>query len=600
MEQHAVLTNVLIYFGAAVAAVAVARAVGLGSVLGYLIAGVAIGPWALGLVRNVQTILHFSEFGVVMMMFLIGLELEPRRLWSLRRGIFGYGGLQMVACALAIYLLGVMLGASWRVALVAALGLSLSSTAIALAILGERNLRNSPAGTVSFGILLFQDIAAIPLIALLPLLGGVGTPGGGHWTAIARAVAVIAAVVLGGRFLLRPALRKIAALDAREIFTAFALFLVAGLAYLMQSVGVSMALGTFLGGVLLADSEYKHALEADIEPFKGLLLGLFFMAVGMSIDFGIFVAHPWQVIGLVLLLCVIKTVVLTLISRVMAIARPQRLLFAFVLSQGGEFAFVVFAAAAAGRIIPAAVASLLTLVVALSMVMTPLLMVLHDRLIAPRANRRDVRPDDTIASQHNPVLIAGFGRFGQIVGRLLYSQGIGVTVLDHDPDQIDLLREFGLKVFYGDAGRMDLLDSAGAAEAKILVVAIDGVDESLVLIDRVRERFPHLRIYCRARNVSHIYQLMDRQVHVIERETFESSLRLGRAVLEGLGHDPFEARSIALKFRRHNIDSIGRVYPFYKNRKALVSSAREGREELEEMFRRDRERRQAAHGQAWF
>lgn len=601
MNPHDALRVVLVFLVAAVVAVPLARRFGLGAVLGYLLAGAAIGPWALRVVTDVESILSFSEFGVVLMLFVIGLELAPTKLWALRQTIFGYGALQMAGCALLIGALAAALGASWQVALVAGLGLALSSTAIALATLGERNLFATPAGKASFGILLFQDIAAIPMIALLPMLTFDGSqPADGHaWIGAAKAVAVIAAVVVGGRYLVRPALRFIARTGMREMFTAFALLLVVGIAAMMEAVGMSMALGTFLAGVLLADSEYRHALEADIEPFKGLLLGLFFMAVGMSIDFGVMAQQPWQVLGLVAAVVGAKVLVLRLLAPRFEIARGQRLLFALLISQAGEFAFVVFGVARSAGLLPEDIAALLVLVVALSMVTTPLLLLAYDQIVAPRAGKLRQRADETIEPQDNPVLIAGFGRFGQIVGRLLYAQGIGVTVLDHDPDQIDFLRQFGFKVFYGDATRMDLLEAAGAAKARILVVAVDGMDESLALIDRVRQRFPHLRIYARARHVSHVYLLKDRGVELFEREMFEGSLMLGRRVLEGLGLDPAEARAAAMKFRRHNIAAIDRFYPHYTDQKTMVSLARQARDELEEMFRQDREQRRRREEAEW-
>jgi len=603
MNQHDFLIALLVFLVAAVAVVPLARRFGLGAVLGYLLAGAAIGPFALRLVTNVESILHFSEFGVVLMMFVIGLELEPRKLWELRRSIFGYGGAQLAVCALAIGVVAALLGAPWQVALVAGLGLALSSTAIALATLAERNLFGTPAGAASFGILLFQDIAAIPMIALLPLLAAESAQdasGGKGWMAAVKAVTVIGLVVVGGRYLVRPALRFIARTEMREMFTAFALLLVVGIALMMDAVGLSMALGTFVAGVLLADSEYRHALEADIEPFKGLLLGLFFMAVGMSIDFAVLAQSPALVLGLVAALVAIKTLLLRLLAARFAVAPGQRLLFALLISQGGEFAFVVFGVAAGAGLLPRETAALLVLVVALSMVATPLLLLGYDRVVAPRWAALHKRPDDVIPPQDNPVLIAGFGRFGQIVARLLYAQGIGVTVLDHDPDQIDFLKQYGFKVFYGDATRMDLLESAGIAKARILVVAIDGMEDGLGLIDSVRERFPEIRIYARARHVSHVYLLKDRGVESYERELFEGSLLLGRRVLEGLGYDPTEARSVALRFRRHNIQAIDRFYPHYTDQKKLVSLARQARDELEEMFRQDREQREQREKADWF
>jgi glutathione-regulated potassium-efflux system ancillary protein KefC len=587
--ENSLLFNALVYLAAAVALVPIAARLGLGAVLGYLIAGIAIGPWGLGLIRNVEVILHFSEFGVVLLLFVIGLELEPKRLLALRRPIFGWGTAQVAGVAAALAAAALAAGIDWRVALVAALGLSLSSTAIALASLGERNLLPTPLGQAGFAILLFQDIAAIPMIALVPVLGvATGPAPGGSWLAALKVVAVLAALVLAGRYLVRPVLRAIARTELREIFTAFTLLLVISIALLMQWVGMSMALGAFMAGVLLADSEYRHALETDIEPFKGLLMGLFFIAVGMSVDFGVLLAQPWLILGLVTAFLAIKVGVLYGLARVFDLPRGQQSLFAFLLSQGGEFAFVVFSAAAAAKVVSAETASILALVVALSMVATPLLLMLHDRVIAPRFRSEKTRPADAIVANENHVIIAGFGRFGQIVGRLLYANQVKLTILDHDPDQVDVLRRFGFEVFYGDATRLDLLHAAGAARARALVLAIDDVDDSLAVADAVRAEFPSLRIMARARNVTHYYQLMDRGVEIIERETFEDALLLGRRVLCELGFGAYQARQAAFKFRQHNKASLQAVYPFYQDQKKYVSMAKRARDELNQMFARDR------------
>jgi glutathione-regulated potassium-efflux system ancillary protein KefC len=589
--EHSLLTNALVYLAAAVLAVPLSKRLGMGTVLGYLAAGILIGPYGLKLIGNVEDALHFAEFGVVLLLFLIGLELEPDRLWALRRPIFGWGGAQVAAVALALFGAALLLGVGWKLALIAGLGLSLSSTAIALASLEERNLMPTPAGQAGFAILLFQDIAAIPMIAIVPLLGipdDAGT-GGGFWLAALRVVAVLAGLIFGGRYLVRPLLQVIARTDTREIFTAFALLLVIAISLLMQWIGMSMALGAFMAGVLLADSEYRHALETDLEPFKGLLLGLFFIAVGMSVDFAVFLAHPWLILGLVAGFLAIKTAVLYALSRLLGIARGQHLQFALLLSQGGEFAFVVFGAAATARVFSEDVASMLVVVVALSMVVTPLMLMAYDRLAARRESR-DVKPDaDAIEPNEDHVIIAGFGRFGQIVGRFLNANGVKLTVLDHDPDQIEVLRRFGFKVFYGDATRADLLRAAGAARARALVVAIDDIEDSLELVDTVRRDHPGLQIFARARNVTHYYQLMDRGVTMIERETFESALQLGRTVLTaGLGHNAYQVRQAALKFRKLNIANVNAVYPYYKDREQYVSMAKRAREELEEMIARDR------------
>lgn len=599
--EKTLLVNALIYLAAAVIAVPLARRLGLGAVLGYLLAGIAIGPFGLGLINEVQDILHFSEFGVVLLLFLIGLELDPKRLWSMRRPIFGWGGAQVVLVTGVLCGAGLLLGADWKTALIAALGLSLSSTAIALATLDERNLMATPSGKAGFAILLFQDIAAIPMIAIIPLLGGTESGDGHGWLGAARVIGVIAALIFAGRYLIRPVLRIIAKTELREIFTAFALLLVIGIGLVMQLVGMSMALGTFLAGVLLAESEYRHALETDLEPFKGLLLGLFFIAVGMSVDFSVFMAQPLLVLGLVALFLGLKIGVLYGLGKVFDIPARQRIFFAFLLAQGGEFAFVVFGAAATAHIFTPETGSLLVVVVALSMVSTPLLLLLHDRLIAPHYQAAKRRPDDTIEAEDRHVIIAGFGRFGQIVGRLLNASRVPLTVLDHDPDQIDLLRRFGFKVFYGDATRIDLMHAAGAARARAraLVVAIDDVEESLQLVEAVRREFPDLPVLARARNVSHYYRLRDFGVTVIERETFEASLRMGRNVLEQLGFGAYRARQAALKFRRHNIQSLLAVYPYYKDQKRLMSMTKQEREELEQMFARDAEVMTAEKANGW-
>jgi glutathione-regulated potassium-efflux system ancillary protein KefC len=584
--EHNLLQNALVYLGAAVLVVPLAKRLGMGAVLGYLVAGIVIGPFGLRLIADGEDALHFAEFGVVLLLFLIGLELEPSRLWALRRPIFGWGGAQVAGVTAGLFGAALLAGIDWKIALIAGLGLSLSSTAIALASLEERNLMSTPAGQAGFAILLFQDIAAIPMIAIVPLLGVPESAGGGGnaWIAALKVAGVLAGLVVAGRFLLRPLLRIIAKTDAREIFTAFALLLVIAISLLMQWVGMSMALGAFMAGVLLADSEYRHALETDLEPFKGLLLGLFFIAVGMSVDFAVFLAQPGLVLGLVAGFLVIKVAVLYGLSRTLHIARGQHLQFALLLAQGGEFAFVVFGAAATARVFSPDVASILVVVVALSMVVTPLALMLYDR----------IEPNE------DHVIVAGFGRFGQIVGRFLHANNVRLTVLDHDPDQIEVLRHFGFKVFYGDATRPDLLRAAGAPKARAVVVAIDDIEDSLKLVDAVRREYPDLPVFARARNVTHYYQLMDRGVELIERETFEAALRLGRSVMTaGLGQSAYATRQAALKFRRYNKQTLDAVYPYYKDRETFVSMAKQAREELEAMISRDRKAFDEETGSDW-
>lgn len=590
------LGNSLIYLSAAVIAVPLSKALGLGSIIGYLAAGIAIGPWGLRLVSNVEDILHFAEFGVVLMLFLVGLELEPRRLWSLRRPIFGWGSAQVLGCAALLFAAALLAGAPWRLALVAALGLALSSTAIALQVMGERNLLPTSSGQSGFSILLFQDVAAIPILALLPLLAGAveaQEAGPSRWQEALRIVAVVAGIVLGGRLALRPLLRWIARSRTPEIFTAASLLLVVAIAALMQLVGLSMALGAFLAGVLLAESEYRRELETDIEPFKGLLLGLFFIAVGMSIDFGVLARSPALMAAIVLGFLAVKGAVLWVLAVGMRIPLPERPVFTLLLAQGGEFAFVVFQAAASAQVLSPQTASLLVGAVAVSMLLTPLLLVLLDRFVLPRfATGGQSRMEELSEPQGAPVILAGFGRYGQIIGRMLDAQGIGATVLDHDADMIEAARAFGYKVFYGDATRLDLLRTAGAATARVLVVAVDDKEQSLRIVDLAREHFPHLQLVARARDVTHWNALRDRGVMLVEREVFESSLRSARTVLEVLGFAPHEAREHAMRFRRHNMALFERMYVHHKDRAKLIAVVKEGRQQLEEQMARERAERE--------
>jgi glutathione-regulated potassium-efflux system ancillary protein KefC len=587
----------LIYLGAAVLAVPVARLLGLGSIIGYLGAGIAIGPWGLKLVTDAQDMLHFAEFGVVLMLFLVGLELEPRRLWAMRRPIFGWGTVQLVGSAALITGVGVAAGADWRLALVAALGLGLSSTAIGLGVLAERNLMATTAGQSVLSVALLQDIAAIPILAIVPLLAAGGAvDSGGGWLGAAKALGVIAAIVGGGRLLLRPALRWIARSDTPEIFTAAALLLVVATAALMQSVGLSMALGAFLAGVLLAESEYRHQLETDLAPFKGLLLGLFFIAVGMSIDFAVVAAHPALVAAVVLGFLLVKTLVLWAMARAMPLPLQERPVFVVLLAQGGEFGFVVFQAALGGGVISAEASSLLVAAVAISMLFTPLLLVLSDRLLAPRLAARQsgkgARPAEINEPQHAPIIICGFGRYGQIVGRLINANGLSATVLDHNADQVATVRQFGWPAFYGDATRLDLLRVAGAAQARVIVVAVDDVAQSLAVVDLVQQHFAQATVVARARNATHWYGLVERGVLHIERETLDAALMSGRSVLQLMGWEPHAARTQALRFRQHSIDLMAQMAPHRGDRQKLVSLTKAGRQQLEAMWQRERDDRQ--------
>ena len=597
MEHSHWLTLALTYLAAAAIAVPLARRLGLGAIIGYLAAGFAIGPSGLRLVTDPSQIVDLAEFGVVLMLFLIGLELEPKRLWAMRRPIFGWGSAQLLGSLALIALIGwACLGFAadaWPLALVAGAALAMSSTAIGLATLNERNILQTTVGQSVLSVSLFQDIAAIPLLALIPLMAPdrvAGEDAGHPLLAAAKAFGMIAAIVLGGRLAIRPALRFIARSQTPEIFTAAALGLVVGTAALMQAVGLSMALGAFLAGVLLAESEYRRELETDIEPFKGLLLGLFFIAVGMGIDIGVVLRHPWAVAGIVAGFLLVKTGVLWGIELGIPIPRLERPIFTLLLAQGGEFGFVVLQAAQGKQVIDADQSGVLTAAITLSMLLTPLLILVADRWWIPLLARLSPRakPSELAEPQDAPVIIAGFGRYGQIIGRLLHANGVQSTVLDHDAEAIEALRKFGFRVHYGDATRLDLLRVAGAAKAHVLVVAVDGIEASLELVDIARENFPNLTIVARARNVQHWYQLNERGVRFIERETLDAALMSGRSVLEAMGHEPHRARTLAMRFRRHSVQQLHQLAPHFRDESKLISLARAGRQQLEQLFAQER------------
>ncbi len=595
------LLSTLVYLAAAVVAVPMSKALGLGSIIGYLMAGVVIGPWGLRFVGDAQAVLHFAEFGVVLMLFLVGLELEPKRLWALRRPIFGWGSLQVLACALALFGLAVAFGVPWRVALAAALGLALSSTAIAIQVMEDRNLLRTTSGQQVFSILLFQDVAAIPILALLPLLGvaavavGGDEPSGG-FNAL-RVIGVVALIILGGRLAVGPALSWIARSRTPEIFTAAALLLVVAISALMQWVGMSMALGAFLAGVLLAESEFKHELEADIAPFKGLLLGLFFIAVGMSIDFGVLMRQPWVLLAVLAAFLLLKLVVIFSLARLMGMAWQDRPMFTLLLAQGGEFGFVVFQASASAKIFDAELASLLIGAVALSMVITPLLIVAFDRLLAPRFARDQAQ---TLAEIHEPqdapVIVAGFGRYGQIVARLLMANGIRTTVLDHDAERIESARAFGYRVFYGDATRLDLLRLAGAAEARVIMVAVDDTEATNAIVDLARTHFAEAQLVVRVRDLTHAFDMLDRGIQNFDREVLDTSLRSGRRVLDALGTPAAEAHRMVQSFHDHNVDLMHQTHRIRHDRKQVVAVAKKARADLEQQMSSDRDLQ--AHKQA--
>ena len=583
------LAEAAVFLAAAVVAVPLSRRLKLGAVLGYLAAGVAIGPWGLRLVTEVDNILHFAELGVVLLLFIIGLELQPSRLWVLRKSVFGLGGAQVLATGALLAAAGLALGLSGQAALVMGLGLAMSSTAFVLQVLAERNQLTTRHGRSAFAILLFQDLSVIPLLALIPLLGASGAANPPDpWLSAATALAVIALVVAGGRLLLRPVFQLVAQSKMQEIFTAAALLVVIGVSLLMVGVGLSMSLGAFLAGVLLADSEFRHELEANIEPFKGLLLGLFFIAVGMSVDLGVIGTQPLLVAGAVVGLMWAKAVVLWLIGRGSGCGTASARNLAAALCQGGEFAFVLFNLAAGHAIMDRALVDLLVVVVSLSMMLTPLALLVNDTL-SRRFAAVEVRPFDTIDADEPQVIIAGFGRVGQIVGRLLVVRKIPFTALDASPEQVDAVRRFGSKVYYGDASRVELLLAAKADKARLFVLAIDDVEASIRTAETVRRHFPGLKIYARARNRFHAYRLMDLGVELFERETFLSSLHLAQQVLAALGMPSRDAQQMVARFKAHDEATLARQHAVYHDESKLIQTSKEAADELQGLLESDRD-----------
>jgi glutathione-regulated potassium-efflux system ancillary protein KefC len=596
MTPHHWLVLPLVFLGAAVIAVPLARWARLGSILGYLVAGVLIGPAVFGLVPNSETIPEIAELGVVLMLFLVGLELEPKRLWAMRHPIFGWGSVQLLGCAAAIAVVGLLLGYPWRLAVVVSLGLAMSSTAVALAVLDERNLGRTTAGESILSVALLQDIAAIPILALVPVLAIGSAPHatqGDSWITAGKAIGAILIIVFGGRLLLRPALRWIAHSKTPEIFTAAALLLVLGTAGLMQLVGLSMALGAFLAGVLLAESEYRRELETDLEPFKGLLLGLFFMAVGMGLDLKAVAAQPGFVLALLAVLLVCKTTVLALMARGMKIPLAERPAFVILLAQGGEFGFVVFQLAQSDGMITATQNSALVAAVALSLALTPLLLSGAERLLAQKIAQHGAAKRHEPPPVPTPIIIAGSGRYGQMVSRVLRIAGLEATVLDHDAEAIEGMRRFGWTVYYGDATRLDMLRAAGAETARILVIAIDNPAQRLDIVRLARQHFPQLQLVARARNVQDYYQLRELGVEHIERETFDAALRSARSVLELSGLEPHAARRHAMRFREYNIEMLERMVPLQRDEGALIAAARLGRQQFEQQLVAERDAAEA-------
>ena len=576
----------LVFLLAAVVAVPVFKRFGLGAVLGYLVAGALLGPHALKLVRDPERVLAASEIGVMMLLFVIGLELSLPRLKVMRRPVFGVGGLQVVLSGAALGLLAHAAGLSWSAALVVGLGLALSSTAVGLQLLSERRELNSDHGRLGFAILLFQDLAAIPLLALIPLLAHVAPAEGdaSPWLAVAKALGAIAALVLGGRLLLRQLFRVIARTGMPEVFTATSLLVVLGSAWLMENAGLSAGLGAFLAGVLLAESEYRHELESQIQPFEGLLLGLFFMAVGMSMDLQRVAAEPGVIaLGVLALMSVKFALLFALGLRPGGLDWRGALKLGALLALGGEFAFVVFNEALKSKLLDAATHDRLNAIVGLSMALTPLLLIAIVRLLSLGKAKGPARAFDEIPDDQPQVLIAGFGRFGQIVARLLFAQRIRFVAIDPDVEQVDFFRRFGNPIYYGDPAKPDLLRAAGAARIKVFVIAVDDVEASLRITRLLRRQYPKAKVFVRARDRRHAWQLMDFGVKPM-RETFGTSLEMGRDVLVALGVPPEVANDRAERFRELDERLLEAQYLVYDDEDALEQTNADARKELEQLF----------------
>ena len=585
---NVVLLQAAVYFAAAVIAVMAAHKLGLGSVAGYLLAGIAVGPWGLKLIQQPAAIHAFAELGVVFLLFVIGLELEPHRLWSMRNRLIALGLSQVLGSIAILAGVALLFEVDLRVALVAGMALSLSSTALALQPLNERGALGTQGGQATFAILLFQDIAVIPMLAALPLLGQAGGWSGFSWQGLGFAVAVVVGTLVLGHFIARPVFRHIARTRLREIFTAFALLLVLGIALLFDKAGLSMALGAFLAGVLLAESEYRHEIEAAIEPFKGLLLGLFFISVGMSVDFSVLLARPWVVVGLIVGLFALKSLVLWIIAARARLPSSERPLFILLVAQGGEFAFVILGIAGENAAVPGQTAQALTLAVALSMLLTPFLLVPHDRVIAPRFTDKVERAADE--PEPSKVIVAGLGRVGQVVARLLNASGVQPTVLDDDPDHVEQSRQFGFRVFYGDATRLDLLHAAGADAADLLVIALDDREAITHLARTARAHFPRLQLIARAHDMRHMFELRDLGVEMVERETWLSALKLGETALAVTTQDPERAQRAARAFAEHDHVVQAKLYAVHKSEPdAHVIVSNELRDQLKRTLAEDRE-----------
>ncbi|MCL2428915.1 MAG: monovalent cation:proton antiporter-2 (CPA2) family protein [Alphaproteobacteria bacterium] len=588
------LLTIALLLAASVLLVSLSRRMGLGSVLGYLVGGALIGPSGLRLVTNVDQIAAVSELGILMLLFLIGLEVRPQRLWVMRRAVFGLGMAQVVVTTVTLAAMGHTVGLSWTAALVLGTGLALSSTAIVLPMLAERDLLNNRSGRDAFSVLLFQDLAFIPLVALVPLLASGDVPDRVPWQDVVKGGIAIATILVGGRYLIRPAFRAIGGARTREVFTALALFVVAASGAIAEAAGLSTSLGAFLGGVLLSNSEYRHEVQADVEPFEGLLLGFFFLSVGMSANLGLALADPGYFALAVPGLLLIKALIAFVLGRIAGQTNRAAIRFALAIPQGSEFSFVLFTAAVAAGALAQRDADRATFTIALSMAATPVLFAAAERWLVPRLEQPAAPPYDTIRDLGTPVIIAGFGRVGQIVGRVLGMRGIPYTALEQSTEQVEVVRRFGNKVYFGDPARADLLRAAGAENARLIIVTLDDVKQNLAVAEVVRRNFPDLRILARARNRRHAHLLMDYGVNNPIRETFFSSLKLAELTLSELGASVQEAKRAVSLFAAYDERNLVESHAYYQDERQLIQNVKQAADELASLFEADQlEQRQA-------
>ncbi|EQA60442.1 monovalent cation:proton antiporter-2 (CPA2) family protein [Leptospira alexanderi] len=591
--QDNLLVTLIVFLSAAVISVPFFKKIGLGSVVGYLIGGIIIGPWGIGLITNVDSILHLSEFGVILLLFLIGLELKPQILWILRKPVFGLGGLQVILTFFFFFAILSFLGMEKSQVIVISISISLSSTAFALQLLGEKNELKTIHGRSAFAILLFQDLAVIPIMATLPFLAesAADPESQGSIKQIAVATGTILTVILAGRFLARPLFKLVASSGNHEIFTALSLLIVIGVSLLMDRVGLSMALGSFLGGVILADSEYRHELESNLEPFKGLFLGLFFLAVGMSINLSEVLKDPILVLFSAFILILVKATVLFFIGKISKHSNEVSLNLSVTIAQGGEFAFVILGVGVSLSILPKERADLVIAVVTLSMGLTPILEILKDKIVELIFKKDQNFKEDTIEEQ-NRIIVAGFGRFGQIIARMLFVHRIGFTALEHNPDQVNVARKFGYKIYYGDASKLSLLRSAGAEQADLFILAIQDIDASIKVAELVKKHFPNLTIIARARNREHVFKLMELGIQIIRRDTFASALELAGETLRKLGFIDSEVEKKVKKFRAHDELTLRGQFQIRDDEKEFIKFSKNSMRQLEVAFEADRQEKE--------